>query len=103
MIAQIIIEAAQDLLAAIDQYSLDAKVVEDAGELDRDITAPDDADALRQLLQVESLVRSDGELAPRQMQRHERCRARGDEDVPGGDAAAIREGKGVPVRECGAP
>src|SRR5262249_18493622 len=65
MIAQIVIEAAQDLLAAIDQYGLDAKVVEDAGELDRDITAPHDADALRQLLQVESLVRGDGELPPR--------------------------------------
>ncbi len=43
MIAQIVIEAAQDLLAAIDQDGLDAETLEDAGEFDRDIAAADDA------------------------------------------------------------
>ena len=43
MVADIVIEAAQDLLAAIDQNRLDAEAREDAGELDGDIAAADDA------------------------------------------------------------
>ena len=89
MIAQILVETAQDLLAATDQNRLDTKIVENAGELDRDITAADDADALRQALEMKSLVRGDGEFATRQMQRHERCSTRGDEHISGADPAAI--------------
>ena len=49
MVAHVVVEAAQDLLAAIDQRHLGAEAVEDAGELDRDVAAALDQDALRQL------------------------------------------------------
>ena len=39
MLAHILVEAAQDILAAIDQRHLAAEPGEDAGELDRDIAA----------------------------------------------------------------
>ena len=49
MLAHVVVEAAQDLLAAIDQRHLGAETVEDVGELDRDVAAALDQDALRQL------------------------------------------------------
>src|SRR5688572_29235906 len=99
MIAQIVIEAAQDLLAAIDHDRLDAETVEDAGELDRDIAAADDANTPRQAFQMKGLVRGDGELAPLEVQRHERRSTGGDEHISGGDPASVRKGKGVTVLE----
>ena len=72
MRAQVVIEAAQDVVAAIDQRHLGAEAVEDAGELDRDIAAALDQDALRQLLQMKRLVRGDHVLDGRRSP----CRAK---------------------------
>ena len=67
MLAHVVVEAAQDVLAAIDQRHLGAEPVEDAGELDRDIAAALDENALRQLLQMERLVRGDDVLEARDL------------------------------------
>src|SRR5262249_43104033 len=45
MRAQIIIEAAQDIVAAINQRHLGSQALENAGELDRDIASALDQDA----------------------------------------------------------
>ena len=45
MLAHVVVEAAQDVLAAIDQRHLDAQPGENAGELHRDIAAALDHDA----------------------------------------------------------
>jgi len=60
--ADIVIEAAQQRRAAIEEMSLGAETVEDAGELQRDIAAAHHRDALRQMRQVERLVGGDGML-----------------------------------------
>ena len=47
-VANVLVEAAQKLLAAMQERDLAAEAVEDAGELHRDIAAADHQDALRQ-------------------------------------------------------
>ena len=54
MLTHVVVEAAQDILAAIDQRHLGAEAVEDAGELDRDVAAALDQDALRQFARDET-------------------------------------------------
>src|SRR5262249_37880411 len=56
MSTQIVIEATQDVVAAIDQRHLRAEAIEDAGKLDRDVAAALNEDALGQLLEMEGLV-----------------------------------------------
>ena len=51
-----LVETAQNVLPAIDQRHLRAEPVENTGELDRDIAAALDENALRQLFEVERLV-----------------------------------------------
>ena len=82
------VEATQQPLAAVGERGLDAEPLEDRGELERDVAAADDQRALRQLLQVERLVRADGVLATFD-RRHDRPRTRGDQDVLGAVALAI--------------
>ena len=65
VVADVVIEAAQDLLAAIEQRRLHPEPVEDAGELDRDIAAARHHHAARQALQVEGLVGGDDMLDAR--------------------------------------
>ena len=65
-VAQILVEAAQNFIAAIDQRHVGAEAVEDRGELDGDIAAARDDDAARQFLQMECLVRGDDMLDARQ-------------------------------------
>ena len=62
-VAHILVEAAQELVAAVQKRDLAAEPGEDAGELDGDIAAADDQDALRQAFEMEDLVRGDAELA----------------------------------------
>ena len=88
-VAHVLVEAAQDLLAAVDQRRLDAEAVEDAGELDGDVAAADDQDRGRQLLQMERLVGGDGVLGAGQVRLH-RMAAGGDQDGLGRDLAAVR-------------
>ena len=54
-VAQIGIEIAQDLVAAIDHGHLHAEPGEDRGELHADIAGADDGDARRQLFELESI------------------------------------------------
>src|SRR6185437_13203261 len=58
-VAQIAVEIAQDLIAAMKHGHLDATAPEDRGELHTDITSADDHDAFRQLLELETLIRAD--------------------------------------------
>ena len=62
MAAKLLVEAAQEELAAVDQGDLAPEPGQDAGELDADVAAADHREALRQTLQVEGLVRGDGVL-----------------------------------------
>ena len=75
--------------AAIDQGRLDAQAVEDAGELDGDVAAADDHDALGQLGQVEGLVRGDGVLDARERRGIHGPAAGGDQDLVGGDGRSL--------------
>src|SRR6202023_1763830 len=61
---QVVIEAAQQLRAAMNQRHFGAKAVENAGELNRNISAADDDHAARQTVEMESLIRGDSEIAP---------------------------------------
>ena len=59
MLAHIVIETTQDILAAIDESYLAAEPREHAGELHRDIAATLDDDPLRQRFKMECLVGGD--------------------------------------------
>ncbi len=59
MLADVLVEAAQDVVAAIDHGHVGAEAGEDAGKFQRDIAAALDHDALRQLRQMKRLVRGD--------------------------------------------
>ena len=54
--ADVLVETAQDVVAAIDHGDIGAVAGEDAGELQRDIAAALDHDALRQFGEVKGLV-----------------------------------------------
>src|ERR1700730_4567248 len=62
MLAHIVVEPTQNVFAPVDQYHLRAKAVENAGKLNRDITAALDEDARGQVLEVKSLVGGDDVL-----------------------------------------
>ncbi len=85
--ADVVVEAVEQLLAPDQLDDLDAKAVEDAGELDRDIAAADDHDATRQLRQVERLVRRDHVLDAGNVW-HRRMASGGEQDVVGGVMAS---------------
>ena len=54
--ANVLVEATQDVVAAVDHCHIGAEAREDAGELQRDVPAALDKDAPRQFSQVERLV-----------------------------------------------
>ena len=62
MAANLLVEAAQEELAAVDQGDLAPEPGQDARELDADVASPDHREALWQTLQVKGLVRGDGVL-----------------------------------------
>ena len=62
-VAQIGIEIAQDLIAAMDHGDLHAEPGEDRGELHADIARADDGDARRQLFELKAFVGADQMLA----------------------------------------
>src|SRR5690349_19174542 len=77
-VAEIIVEPAQDFVAAIDERGLRSKVREDAGELDGDVAPAGDDDRLGQTLEMKRLVRGDDVLdAGERLSEHRR--------PPGGD------------------
>ena len=100
-VAEITVEAAQDLLAAVELGHRGAEAVHDAGELAGDIAAADDEHPFRLGLEVEDLVRGDAELGAGD-RRHVRVAAGGDQEVAGGIFRAVREAHPVGVEDGGA-
>ncbi len=101
-VAQVLVEAAQDLLAAVEQRGLGAEAVEDAGELHGDVAAADDHDRGRQRVEVEGLVGGDGVAGAGQV-RHDGAAAGGDQDGLGRDRAVARlDAHRVAVDQLGA-
>src|SRR6185436_12451439 len=86
--AELGVEAAQQALAAVGELRLHAKTVEARGELERDVAAADHHRALRQPLEVEGLVGSDGVLEAGQ-RRLVWPAAGSDEDMPSGDGFSV--------------
>ena len=99
VLAHIVVEAAQDILAAIDQRHFAAEAGEDAGELHRDIAAALDDDALGQFGQMERLVRRDHVFEPGNFRPVMRPAAGGDQDGLG-PALACRSPQ---AHACGRP
>ena len=80
VLAHVVVETAQDVLAAIDQRHLAAEPGEDAGELHRDIAAALDDDALGQFGQMKRLVRGDHVFEAGNLRPVMRPGAGGDQD-----------------------
>jgi len=85
VVADVAVEAAQDLLAAIELRHARTQAVEDGSELARDVAAADDSQARRETRQVEDLVRADRAFAARHVGR--RRPAPGGDDDPLGTMA----------------
>ena len=83
--AHVVVETAQDLLAAVRQRDLGAEAVEDPAELDGDEAPADDQHATRQLGQLKRLVRGDRQLGAAIVV--DRLPAGGDQDVRSREAA----------------
>ena len=81
MLAHVVVEPAQDVVAAIDQRHLGAEPVEDAGKFERDVAAALDENAPGQLRQMKRLVRGDDVLEPGDLGAGIGCPAGGDQDV----------------------
>ena len=76
MLPDVVVEPAQDVVAAIDQRHLGAEPVEDAGELERDVAAALDENAPGQLREMKRLVRGDHVLEAGDLARRHRARRR---------------------------
>ena len=101
-VAQVGIEIAQDLIAAMDHGDLHAEPGEDRGELHADIARPNDGDARRQLFELKAFVGADQMLGAWQLGDH-RMAAGGDQDGLGADRRiAVREPHRVRIIEHGA-
>ena len=99
--AHVHVEARQHLAAAIDDRRVDTEPGEDAGELHRDVAAAADQDLLRQPLEVERLVGGDAELVALERGVRIGPRAGRDQDVLGGDGAAVALEPDADVRRRG--
>ncbi len=102
MLAHVVVEAAQDILAAIDQRHMRAEPGENSGEFDGDIAAALDHDAARKLRQMKRLVRGDRVLDAGNRIAVARRAAGRDQDMAGAHAIAIRQLHGVRIDEHGA-
>src|SRR5690606_37009739 len=98
-------EASENLKSAIDHRRLDAETAEDTGEFDRDIAAAGDHDGLRQLLQLEGLIRGDAQFVARQSDMRIGASAGRDENLRGAEPAPVAQqdfmgaGQGGPALE----
>ena len=99
MRAHLVVEAAQDILAAIDERHMRAEAGENAGELDRDIAAALDHDLRRQLRQVKRLVRGNGVLDAGDGIAVARRAAGRDQDIGRAHPLAVRQLHRVGVGE----
>ena len=91
--ANVVVEAAKKERTPVELRHLDPEAAKHPRELDRDVTAPDDDDPLRQSLQVKDVVGSDGMLDAGNVRKHRPAAGR-DENVAGGDRAS-GHGNGV--------
>ena len=98
----VVIEAAQDVVAAIDHRHVRAVAGEDAGEFERDVAAALDQDALRQFRQMKRLVRGDHMLDAGNGGAVIGRAAGGDQDGAGLHGFAVGEAQRVGVGEHGA-
>ncbi len=83
-VANVVVEAAQEVRAAVELRHRGAQAVEDAGELDGDVAAAIDDGSLGQRLQVKAFVGGDRMLHAVHP-REDRRRAGGDQDGLGAD------------------
>ena len=97
--ADVLVETAQDVVAAIDHRHVGAEAGEDAGEFQRDIAAALDHDALRQFGQMKRLVRGDHVLDAGNFAGRGWARPGRDQDVFRGDRFAGRQPQRVGVLE----
>ncbi len=86
--AHVVVEAAQDVGAPVHQGGVDPQPLEDAGELDGDVAAAHDHDALGQGRQMEGLVGGDGVFGARHIGLH-RPAADGDQDLLGREGLVL--------------
>ena len=82
----ILVEAAQDAVAAIDDRGVDAQAGKDGGEFHRDIAAALDEDRMGERGQVERLLGGDAQLGAGNG-RHEGAAPGGDQQVSGVEGA----------------
>ena len=102
MLAHVVVKAAQNVFAAIDQRHVGAEAGKNAGEFDRDIAAALDHHAARQFRQVERLVRRDGVLDAGNVVAKARRPAGRDQDMGRPDAIAAGHLHGVGIGQRGA-
>jgi hypothetical protein len=103
MLAQVVVETAQDILAPVDQGHLGAQPVEDGGELDGDVAAALDQNAGGQFVEMERLVRGDDVFDAGDRRAEPRRSAGGDQDVARTDRfSRCDEADGVCVFQHGA-
>ena len=86
--ADLLVESAQEQRSPVDQRHVATEAGEDARELDADVTAADDREALRQALQEERLVRANRVLDPRNP-RHVRPTADRDQNLVRSDSPQV--------------
>jgi hypothetical protein len=98
--AEILVEAAQRQVGAVDEVHRRAEAGEDAGEFDGDVARADDRDMAGAVGQVEGVVGDDGELGAGDVERGG-VAAGGDGDPLGGDAL-LADSQRVRVLEHGA-
>ena len=87
--ADVVVETAQHLLAAVQLGHLRAQAVEDRRELAGDVAAADHQQPAREGLEVEHLFEVTTMFAPGKI-RNVRPAAGGDQDVPRGNADSRR-------------
>ncbi len=87
MAAHVVVEAAQNLIAAVNHDDVGAQTGKQRGEFERDVAAALDDDPARQFLQIERLVRGDGESGAGNLRPH-RVAASSDQDESGADTRA---------------
>ena len=102
MLAHVVVEAAQNVFAAIDQRHLRAKAGENAGKLHRDIAAALDQDALGQLRKMKRFVGGDDVLEAGDLGAMIRLGAGRDQNRLGAHAGAVRQTHGVGILQHGA-
>ena len=99
MLADVLVETAQDVVAAIDHGHVGAEAGEDAGEFQRDIAAALDHDALRQFGEMKRLVGGDHVLDAGDFAAVVGRAAGRDQDVFRGDLLAGHQPQRVGVFE----